>query len=63
MPIIRNPFKKGAAFDDENIRPSGRTPAAEDGTVTAQSAALDIKQPTEYKLSGSSHKGLHSHFV
>ena len=54
MPIIRNPFKKDAAFDDENAKPSERTLTTPNGFVAPDSAPQDIKQPTEYKLSGSS---------
>jgi len=42
MPIIRNPFRK----QDENIKPI---------TIEKQidgSKPLDVKEPTEYKLSG-----------
>lgn len=52
MPIIRNPFKKGTAFDDENTKPSDQTLSTSNGILTPGSTPQDIKQPTEYKLSG-----------
>ena len=53
MPIIRNPFKKGAALNAENTKPSERGLASPNGVVAPNTAPQDIKQPTEYKLSGS----------
>lgn len=44
MPIIKNPFKK----QDENVPPAKQQIRAE---------GIDIKQPTEYKLSEISNTG------
>lgn len=45
MPIIRNPFRK----QDENVRPTVVTDVEKpNGTAKP----VDIKEPTEYKLSG-----------
>lgn len=47
MPIIRNPFRK----QDENARPNVQV----NGSEKDHSAKpIDIKEPTEYKLSGES---------
>lgn len=54
MPVIRNPFRKGAAFDDdENTRSSERGLTTPNGVISPGSVPQDIKQPTEYKLSGA----------
>jgi len=45
MPIIRNPFRK----QDENVRPL----AVDEKAGATTTKPIGIKEPTEYKLSGS----------
>lgn len=45
MPIIRNPFRR----NDENVRVNS---ANEKADVAVPPRSIDIKEPTEYKLSG-----------
>lgn len=57
MPIIRNPFSRRVAGDivaDESARPGSA--ASPDGAAKSprpHPGTIDVKQPTEYKLSGS----------
>jgi len=48
MPMIRNPFRK----QDEHLRPNGIEGLEK--PVEAGTKAIDIKESTEYKLSGQS---------
>lgn len=55
MPIIRNPFRK----QDENQRPGSQTPVPAEVNGTKP---IEIKEPTEYKLSGrSSLRSVNAH--